>query len=228
MLAHQPMIGGRTGPWARPADRRAFALRWCRVRDGEGFPDRHRHRPAQRAHPTWSSRTSRPGAASRANLSPANILATASRIGGPSDTSGLDCRACVLPVVFRPISRCWIRSQRATPPRSAADRRGAGPVGQVRRAAQRVLPAVPGRRRAGDDGRQRRARHHLLGDLGEVPLPGADRLRGHQPLAAVPAALALLRRARRPLRLPQADPGVAGAVHGGLADLGRSCSSPTR
>ena len=42
----------------------------------------------------------------------------------------------------------------------------------------------------------------------------------HQPLAAVPAAVALLRRPRRPLRLPQAHPGVAGAVHGRVAHLG--------
>jgi hypothetical protein len=32
-----------------------------------------------------------------------------------SDKSGLDCGACVLPVVSLLISRCWIRSQRAIP-----------------------------------------------------------------------------------------------------------------
>ena len=76
-----------------------------------------------------------------------------------------------------------------------------------------------------DDGGQHRARHQLLGDVPGVSLAGARRLRRHQPLAAVPAVLAARRRARGPPRLPEADPDFAGAVHDGVAGVGRSVSA---
>src|SRR5262245_45329453 len=41
----------------------------------------------------------------------------------------------------------------------------------------------------GDDGRQYRARDQLLGDVREVPIARAGRLRCLEPLAAIPAVL---------------------------------------
>ena len=69
--------------------------------------------------------------------------------------------------------------------------------------------------------RQHRARHQLLGDVPEVPLTHARRLRGDQPLDAVPAVLGVRGRARRSPRLPPADPGLDAPVHGRFGGVGR-------
>ena len=85
-------------------------------------------------------------------------------------------------------------------PRSdARSARGRDPS-VLRRAPAPRLSLFLHRQRHRDAGRQRRARHQLLGDVPEIPFTGARRLRGDFALGAIPAVLGLCRRARRPLR----------------------------
>ena len=116
------------------------------------------------------------------------------------------------------------RGTESSTSRSSDRRSRLGFVGcpALRRPPLARLPLVLRARPDRDDGRQHRARHQLLGHVPEVPLAHAGRLRGHQPLGAVPALLLPRRRSRRPLRLPPADPDLAGAVHAGLGRVGRA------
>src|SRR5207302_6012710 len=75
---------------------------------------------------------------------------------------------------------------------------------------------------ARDDGGQYRARRQLLAAVSEVPLARFSRLRGYQPLDAIPFAFDLLWRACRPLRLPKDCPVCPDPVHECIGSMGHT------
>src|SRR5215475_1570995 len=97
-----------------------------------------------------------------------------------------------------------------------AARRPWPPAGhEIRGASASRLPPLLRARAAQRDCRQPRARHQLLGHLPGVSFADARRVRRHQPLGAVPALLGVRGLINQTIRLPQADPDLAGTLRAG-------------
>src|SRR5258707_9418271 len=100
--------------------------------------------------------------------------------GRPAAWDGSSLDSATIPAEPTPIeapNTFELRHRRSAP--------ATGPASRIRLTCQPRLSNPAAYRHGGDDGRQHRARHQLLGDVSEIPFAGPGCLRGRLPLGAL-------------------------------------------